>query len=67
MIGLQSKWYDLETFPKHLMRDCKSQRKGMLMHNKLMLVREQELPSLSDHKQILWAYVGSANLSESAW
>jgi len=63
-ICLQAKWYDSTTFPRHLMRDCQSLRPGLLMHSKMMFVRgngdEQD-------RKIAWAYVGSANLSESAW
>ena len=34
-ICFQSKWWDAETFPRDLLRDCKSRREGMLMHNKV--------------------------------
>ena len=34
-ICFQPKWYDSPTFPRQLLRDCKSQRKGLLMHNKV--------------------------------
>ena len=34
-ICFQSRWYDSTTFPTGLLRDCKSVRKGMLMHNKV--------------------------------
>lgn len=34
-ICFQTKWYSAATFPRRLLRDCKSQRKGMLMHNKV--------------------------------
>lgn len=34
-ICFQSKWWDAETFPRHFLRDCKSRREGMLMHNKV--------------------------------
>lgn len=113
-ICFQSKWYDSPTFPRQLLRDCRSRRKGLLMHNKvceslLMILLERcvfhEKPSFFhtlkrplhhhkqptahtnlNHPQILlvspkettqlpttsaastaWAYVGSANCSESAW
>ncbi|TAQ85645.1 hypothetical protein B7494_g6030 [Chlorociboria aeruginascens] len=57
-ICLQSKWFDANTFPRHLMRDCKSLRDGMLMHCKMILVRPDRGTS--------WAYLGSSNFSESA-
>lgn len=56
-ICFQSKWYNSPTFPKGVMRDCKSVRDGLLMHNKLILVRSSQP----------WVYIGSANCSESAW
>ncbi|KAL8852643.1 MAG: hypothetical protein Q9221_002523 [Calogaya cf. arnoldii] len=34
-ICFQSKWWNAPTFPRDLMRDCKSHREGMLMHNKV--------------------------------
>ncbi|KAK0100100.1 hypothetical protein ONS96_008035 [Cadophora gregata f. sp. sojae] len=63
-ICIQAKWYDSATFPRHLMHDCQSLRPGILMHSKMMFVR-----GVGDKQdsQIAWAYVGSANLSESAW
>ncbi|PBP16311.1 tyrosyl-DNA phosphodiesterase domain protein, partial [Diplocarpon rosae] len=60
-ICFQSRWYDSDVFPRHLMRDCKSRRPGLLMHSKMIFVRTKS------SKQARWAYVGSANLSESAW
>ncbi|KAK0116055.1 hypothetical protein ONS95_013089 [Cadophora gregata] len=63
-ICIQAKWYDSATFPRHLMHDCQSLRPGILMHSKMMFVR-----GVGDKQdsQIAWAYVGSANLSESAY
>ena len=70
------------------MRDCKSRRAGLLMHNKVrpthgvqsagvplipcyfqILFARRQQPSASAGRQSCpaWAYVGSANLSESAW
>lgn len=46
------------------MRDCKSVRPGVLMHSKVIYVRPRDAASNPDH---CFAYVGSANLSESAW
>ena len=34
-ICFQSKWYNSPTFPREILRDCKSVRSGMLMHNKV--------------------------------
>lgn len=34
-IWFQSKWYNSPTFPRAILRDCKSVRPGMLMHNKV--------------------------------
>lgn len=34
-ICFQSKWYSSSTFPRNLLRDCKSRRAGLLMHNKV--------------------------------
>ncbi|KAI2776448.1 phospholipase D/nuclease [Daldinia loculata] len=62
-ICVQSKWWDSATFPRELIRDCKSVRSGLLIHSKLMLVRHSDL----DKSKAAFAYVGSANLSESAW
>lgn len=63
-ICFQPKWWGMDTFPKHLMRDCRSQRSGMLMHSKMIFVRPR---AVGRHGARAWAYVGSANLSESAW
>lgn len=72
------------------MRDCKSERKGLLMHNKarpstrsrqkrsslanapwgfqILFARpRQTCSSIVVDSPPAWAYVGSANLSESAW
>ena len=43
------------------MRDCRSVREGILMHDKIMFVRPDNPSGKS------WADIGSANLSESAW
>ena len=34
-ICFRSKWYNSTSFPREIMRDCKSVRPGMLMHNKV--------------------------------
>ncbi|KAI0911948.1 tyrosyl-DNA phosphodiesterase-domain-containing protein [Ustulina deusta] len=62
-ICLQSKWWDSPTFPRELVHDCKSVRPGVLMHTKILFVRHP----CHGKSQPSWAYIGSANLSESAW
>ncbi|OGM50341.1 putative tyrosyl-DNA phosphodiesterase [Aspergillus bombycis] len=67
-ICFQSKWYTGPKFPRQVLRDCVSQRPGLLMHNKILYVRPDDPATLPDNSQCrAWAYVGSANLSESAW
>ncbi|BAE61866.1 unnamed protein product [Aspergillus oryzae RIB40] len=67
-ICFQSRWYTGPKFPRHVLRDCVSQRLGLLMHNKILYVRPDDPATLPDNSQCrAWAYVGSANLSESAW
>lgn len=41
-VCFQSKWYKLPTFPSGLMRDCRSVRKGLLMHNKVRFLQAHE-------------------------
>ncbi|KAK5223572.1 hypothetical protein LTR72_004958 [Exophiala xenobiotica] len=70
-ICFSNKWWAQGTFPRSNMRDCISSREGMLMHNKLLYVRPacasgSDANDASD-SQRSWVYVGSANLSESAW
>ncbi|KAI1304288.1 tyrosyl-DNA phosphodiesterase-domain-containing protein [Xylaria venustula] len=62
-ICLQSKWWDSPTFPRELIHDCQSVRRGLLMHTKILFVRHL----CEGKQQPSWAYIGSANLSESAW
>ncbi|KAL8708168.1 MAG: hypothetical protein Q9220_006929 [cf. Caloplaca sp. 1 TL-2023] len=38
-ICFQPKWYHAPSFLRSCLRDCKSTRRGMLMHNKLIFVR----------------------------
>lgn len=63
IISLFKNHYDAATFPKDCLRDHNSNRKGMLSHNKLLLARGR----LRSGKAFAWVYVGSANISESAW
>lgn len=39
-ICFQSRWYNSPTFPRQGMRDCKSTREGLLMHNKVTRLPE---------------------------
>ncbi|OIW33324.1 phospholipase D/nuclease [Coniochaeta ligniaria NRRL 30616] len=69
-IFFHSRWWNQTTFPKAVMRDCRSKRPGMLMHSKVLYVRQNPAPvsgSSASSTAAGFAYVGSANLSESAW
>ncbi|OQE43352.1 hypothetical protein PENCOP_c003G03192 [Penicillium coprophilum] len=60
-------WWSSTNFPRDTLRDCVSER-GVLMHNKLVFVHPSTPIDMPDNKECRgWAYVGSANLSESAW
>ncbi|KFY00898.1 hypothetical protein O988_03043 [Pseudogymnoascus sp. VKM F-3808] len=63
-ICLDPKHYQREQFPKELFRDCKSNRAGLLMHSKILFTSPAEADGCRDKA---WAYIGSHNLSESAW
>ncbi|CAG8896541.1 unnamed protein product [Penicillium egyptiacum] len=60
-------WWSGTNFPRDTLRDCVSER-GVFMHNKLAFVHPSTPIDMPDNKECHgWAYVGSANLSESAW
>ncbi|KAG5520235.1 hypothetical protein PMAC_001313 [Pneumocystis sp. 'macacae'] len=59
-ICFQKRFWEHSEFPKSILYDTKSMHRGCLMHHKIILVRNHT-PSLS------FFYIGSANLSESAW
>ncbi|KAG9193609.1 hypothetical protein G6011_03644 [Alternaria panax] len=63
IVTLSPQCYNAPTFPKECMRDYDSMRRGMLSHNKLLFARGCN----KDGKPFAWVYVGSANISESAW
>ncbi|KAH7132477.1 tyrosyl-DNA phosphodiesterase-domain-containing protein [Dendryphion nanum] len=63
IITLGRKDYDNDAFPKSCLRQHVSNRPGLLSHNKILLARGCK----QDGKPFAWVYVGSANLSESAW
>ncbi|KAI5804075.1 tyrosyl-DNA phosphodiesterase-domain-containing protein [Peziza echinospora] len=81
-ICFQEKWWNAESFPKGILRDCKNSgegRGGVLLHSKVLFARRPRGVggSVQGGKggkggrgaaaAVAWAYVGSANLSESAW
>lgn len=67
-ICVQAKWWRSPSFPKELVRDCVNSRDGLLMHSKIIFVRRPaETWRVGEKSCTGWAYVGSANLSESAW
>ncbi|KAM3553251.1 hypothetical protein MY1884_006773 [Beauveria asiatica] len=67
-ICVQEKWWRAPSFPKELVRDCVNNRDGLLMHSKIILVRRPAAAGLIGQTSATgWAYIGSANLSESAW
>ncbi|EEP78247.1 predicted protein [Uncinocarpus reesii 1704] len=69
-ICFHSKWYNRSDFPRNAMRDNINRRKGLLMHSKILFVRPEDGKIIDDANKTAyrgWAYIGSANLSESAW
>lgn len=63
IITLDRAHYSASSFPRKCLRDYKSTRPRVLSHNKLLLARGRKV----DGTSFAWAYVGSANLTESAW
>ncbi|KAH0360280.1 phospholipase D/nuclease, partial [Aureobasidium melanogenum] len=59
----RSEWWNRYGFPRECFRDYRSKRPGMLSHNKIIYARGVNKRG----EQVAWKYVGSANLSESAW
>ena len=67
-ICLSRKWYEAGTFPKSCFRDYRSIRTGLLSHNKILYARGKRRSCDGEvDVNVAWAYVGSANMSESAW
>ncbi|KAF2503061.1 phospholipase D/nuclease [Lophium mytilinum] len=64
---LQASYYNNSRFPKECMHDYKSIRTGLLSHNKILFARGQRVSKDGHSTNVAWAYVGSANVSESAW
>lgn len=63
IISLTRAHHDAPSFPRECLRDYDSTRRGILSHNKLLFARGYK----DDGKPVAWVYVGSANISESAW
>jgi hypothetical protein len=63
IISLTKKYYNATTFPRECLRNYDSTRRRMLSHNKLLFARGVK----NNGKPFAWVYVGSANMSESAW
>ncbi|KAL1895747.1 hypothetical protein Cpir12675_003138 [Ceratocystis pirilliformis] len=61
-ICLNSKWFNEASFPRQIFRECISVRPRSLMHSKILFVRNK-----TESGTKAWAYVGSGNLSQSAW
>jgi hypothetical protein len=66
-ICLQKKYFDKPDFPKSMFRDNQSKRQGMLSHNKILFARGGKSKLDESKGTVAWAYIGSANMSESAW
>ncbi|KAL7806460.1 phospholipase D/nuclease [Trichoderma gracile] len=64
-ICVQAKWWRSPTFPIELVRDVIA-RDRLLVHSKMIFVRRVGHDQTTQQRPG-WAYVGSANLSESAW
>ncbi|KAK4505703.1 hypothetical protein PRZ48_003668 [Zasmidium cellare] len=57
-VCLQRRYFEAKTFPRDIFRDYKSTRRGLLSHNKILCARG---------RGVAWLYVGSSNMSPSAW
>jgi hypothetical protein len=72
-ICLNRKWFEDMSFPRRCFRDYISTRPGLLSHNKILYARGVQKSQGDDDEEpaaeekMAWAYVGSANMSESAW
>ncbi|KAL6818914.1 phospholipase D/nuclease [Trichoderma sp. SZMC 28013] len=64
-ICVQARWWRSPNFPRELVRDVIT-RDRLLIHSKVIFVRRIG-DGQATRQPPGWAYVGSANLSESAW
>lgn len=65
-ICFKRSYWESSTFPNSTLRDYQSTRSGLLSHNKILYARGTSSRN-KKMQRIAWAYVGSANISESAW
>ncbi|KAF2451975.1 phospholipase D/nuclease [Karstenula rhodostoma CBS 690.94] len=63
VITLNSRSCNAPSFARQCLRTHTSTRTGLLSHNKMLLARGYK----NDGTPFAWAYVGSANATESAW
>ncbi|KAJ8113592.1 hypothetical protein OPT61_g4310 [Boeremia exigua] len=63
VVSLRKTHYASASFPAECLRDHVSIRKGVISHSKLLFARGRHV----DGKPFAWVYIGSANISESAW
>nr|POF18686.1 tyrosyl-dna phosphodiesterase 1 [Quercus suber] len=67
-ICISRKYWESGKFPSNCFRDYRSVRKGLLSHNKILYARGRRKDTASGAvKNVAWAYIGSANMSASAW
>ncbi|KAF2863232.1 phospholipase D/nuclease [Piedraia hortae CBS 480.64] len=65
---ISRKWWEDISFPRAAFRDYVSTRTGLLSHNKILYARGTRPGKDTDATEhVAWAYVGSGNMSESAW
>lgn len=64
---MKENWEKSE-YPRSVLRDCKSVREGIVMHNKILFARPARTALAKSGRRVeAWAYVGSANFTVSAW
>lgn len=66
-ITFNEQMWGKEDYPKWLLMDCKSVRVGVLMHSKMLFARLPKTVDTERGRLEAWAYVGSANFTESGW
>jgi len=66
-IWLSRNWFEGAKFPRSLFRDYQSVRRGLLSHNKIIYARGKKVTADGNERHIAWVYMGSSNMSESAW